>query len=305
MRNINMKTISVIALLFCVVMAGATAHAQNTTKAGAKQTGGKDKAAPKTSSELDDDFSPKAKPKVKPSVKPGNQNKSAAAPDEIGDPSSDGMPESNPAPSDTPASTPATSAAQSPAPANDAPKKAGVIRLCLAIPRAQMRTGDAAQAAEGVRNTFKSFFTGPTLETVALTARLPSQAFEEAKQSGCEYVLYSSLTHKKGGSGGGLLGRALGDVANTAVWHIPGGSSTAGAVARSAAISGVYTAASIANSIKAKDELTLEYKLEATDGAKLLIAKIEKAKAKSDGEDVITPLIEKAVEAVAAAMMKR
>ncbi len=302
MRNINLKIISVsIALLFCVVMARATAHAQNTTKAGAKQTGGKSKAAPKTSSELDEGFMPKAKPKEKPSGQPGIKNTGEAASEEIGDPSGGSTPESNSALTTTPvASVPSGSA-----PADNAPKKTGVMRLCLVTPRAQISAGDAAQAAEGVRNTFKSFFTGPTIETVLLTARLPSQAAEEAKQSGCEYVLYSSLTHKKGGGSSSLLGRALGDVANTAVWHIPGGSSTAGAVARSAAISGVYTAANVANSIKAKDELTLEYKLEATDGARLLIAKIEKAKAKSDGEDVLTPLIEKAAEMVAAAMMKR
>ncbi len=41
------------------------------------------------------------------------------------------------------------------------------------------------------------------------------------------------------------------------------------------------------------------------DGARLVAAKIEKVKAKANGEDVLTPLIEKAAEMVAAAMMKR
>jgi hypothetical protein len=102
-----------------------------------------------------------------------------------------------------------------------------------------------------VRNTFNSFLTGPTIETVALTARLPAQALEEARQSECGYVLYSSVTQKKGGGGGGLLGRALGNVASSSV-YIPGGSTVSGAVARSAAISGVYTVAQMASSIKAK-----------------------------------------------------
>ncbi len=120
-----------------------------------------------------------------------------------------------------------------------------------------MSGGDTAQAAEAVRNTFNSFLTGPTIETVALTARLPAQAIEEARQSGCGYVLYTSVTQKKGGSGGGgLLGRALGNVASSSV-YIPGGRTVGGAVARSAAISGVYTAALMASSINAKDELIL------------------------------------------------
>lgn len=309
MRNINLKSSGAhVALLLFVAIAGMTAHAQKPTNAKAKQSSGKSKAAPKASSDLDEDYPPLVMPKVKPPSRAGGANRGQAATDDLDDPTGGGTPESNSAPATTPTTTPATtpavSAPPSSATANGASKKAGVMRLCLVTPRTQMSAGDAAQAAEAVRNTFKSFFTGPTLETVALTARLPSQALEEAKQSECDYVLHSSLIHKKGGSGG-LLGRALGDAASTAVWHIPGSSSTAGAVARSAAVSGVYTATSIANSIKAKDELTLEYKLEATNGARLLVAKTEKAKAKSDGEDVLTPLIEKAAETIAAAMIKK
>jgi len=306
MRKTNLKTISVfVALLLCVAMTGMTARAQKPTSAKAKQSSGKSKAAPKASSGLDEDYPPLVIPKAKPPSRADAANRGQVAADEIDEPTGGGTPEANSAPATTPTTTPVTGAPPSSAPVNDAPKKAGVMRLCLVTPRTQMSAGDTAQAAEAVRNTFKSFFTGPTIETVIVAARLPSQAFEEAKQSGCEYVLYSSLTHKKGGSGGGLLGRALGDAANSAAWHIPGGGSTAGAVARTAAVTGINTAANLATSIKAKDEITLEYKLQATDGARLVSAKIEKAKAKADGEDVLTPLIEKAAEAVAAAMMKK
>jgi len=226
-------------------------------------------------------------------------------PDEIGDPTEGGTQEGNSAPARPPATTtPAAVSQPSAETFGSALKKAGVMRLCLVTPRAQMNASDAAQAAEAVSNTFKSYLTGPTIETIALAARLPSQAAEEAKQSECDYILHSSLIHKKG-SGGGLLGRALGDAASSAVWHIPGGGSAAGTIARTAAISGVYTAASIAGSIKAKDEITLAYKLDATDGAKPSLVRTEKVKAKSDGEDVLTPLIEKAAETIAAAMTKK
>lgn len=285
-------------LLFCVAPASAaTTHAQTGTQAGAKQPGAKGKAAAKVSSDLDD-FSPRAKSKEKPPGQSDAGNKGKATPDDISDPSAPGAPQADIAPLRAPAnSTPA--AVQPPRAATSASvsKKAGVTRLCLAPSRTQMSTGDAAQAAEAVRNTFKSLLTGPTIETTSLTARLPSQVFEEAKQGGCDYVLQTSLTHKKGG--GGLLGRALGDAASSAVWHIPGSGSAAGAVARSAAVSGVYTAASMAGSIKAKDELTLGYKLDAVDGTKPPMVGTEKAKAKSDGDDVLTPLIEKAAQAIA------
>ncbi len=127
--------------------------------------------------------------------------------------------------------------------------------------------------------------------------RLPSQALEEARQSQCDYVLYTSLTQKKGGGGGGMFGRALGNMAGSAAGHIP--VNTRGeAAARSVAVTGIHTSANIAGSIKARDELSLEYKLEAADGARPGVANTAKGKAKLDGEDVLTPLIQKAAEAV-------
>ena len=186
--------------------------------------------------------------------------------------------------------------------AANAPKKEGAVRICQMMPKAQVTTGSAAQAAEAVRNAFASYLTGPRLEIASLNARLPSQAMEEARQSQCDYVLYASMTQKKGG-GGGMFSRAVGNVVGAAAGHIP--VSTAGeAAARGAVITGVYTTANIASNIKAKDEITLEYKLEAVGGARPALSKTEKAKAKADGEDVLTPLIERAAEAIVAAATK-
>lgn len=303
MRKKDSTTSGVLVLLLlCVTSTAAvTTRAQTGTRTGAKQSGTKGKAAPKAGSELDDDLSPRTK--AKPLGRAGAVNNRTAAADDISDPSDPGTPEADSASENTPATrTRAPVTSPSIATSEGAKKKADVTRLCLAVPRVQMNAGDAAQAAEAVSHTFKSYLTSSTLETVVLGARLPSQAAEEAKQGGCDYVLYSSLTHKKGGSG--LLGRALGDAANSAVWHIPGGGSAAGTIARSAAISGAHTAASVAASIKAKDELTLAYKLETADGTKPPLIKTEKAKAKANGEDVLTPLIEKASEMIINVMRK-
>ncbi|HKG22820.1 MAG TPA: hypothetical protein VKC34_13045, partial [Blastocatellia bacterium] len=93
--------------------------------------------------------------------------------------------------------------------------------------------------------------------------------------------------------------------AGTAASSIPYGGSTGEVVARSAASAVIYNSAMIASSIKAKDELTLDYKFQSTEGdQKPLVANTAKAKAKSDGEDVITPLIEKAAEAIVATIRK-
>lgn len=175
-------------------------------------------------------------------------------------------------------------------------KKEGMSRIGIVMPKAQMSSADSADAAAALRNTFAAYLNSPNIELVALNARLPSQALEEAKQSNCDYVLYASLTQKKGG--GGMFGKALGNIASSAIGRLPGGRNAGEAAARSAAITGVYTAADISGSIKSKDELTLEYKLESTDAARPGLVSTDKAKARSDGEDVLTPLVEKAAQAV-------
>jgi len=172
-----------------------------------------------------------------------------------------------------------------------------VIRIGLIVPTVQMNAGNAAQAAEALRNTFASFLNGPTIEVVTLSARLPAQAIDEARQSQCDYVLSASMTVKKGG-GSGMFGRAIGNIAGSAAGHIPGGGSAATGAARSAAITGVYTTAAIANSIKAKDDVSLEYKLDHVATNKTSVANKDKAKANSDGEDVIAPLVQKAAQAI-------
>ena len=173
------------------------------------------------------------------------------------------------------------------------PKKPGVLRIGLLLPNVQMSAGNAAQAAEALRNSFASYLKGPNIEVVTLSARLPSLALEEARQSQCDYMLSSSMNVKKGGSGS-MFGRAIGNIAGATAGHIPGGGSASTGAARSVAITGVYTTAAIASSIKARDEVSLEYKLEPLDSAMQGLKNSLKAKASQDGEDVVTGLVEKA-----------
>ena len=184
------------------------------------------------------------------------------------------------------------------------PKKPGVIRIGLIMPTVQVNAGNPAQAAEALRNSFAGYLNGPSIEVVTLSARLPSQAMEEARQSQCDYVLSASMTVKKGG-GGGMFGRAIGNIAGSAAGHIPGGGSASTGAARSAAITGVYSTAAIVNSIKAKDEVSLEYKLDQVETAKTSVANKDKAKANSDGEDVVSPLVQKAAQAIVATVSKK
>lgn len=184
-----------------------------------------------------------------------------------------------------------------------APKKAGAVRIGLVMTRAQMKDGVPEMvAAEGVRNTFAGYINGPTVEVVALNARQTDQAIEEARQKSCDYVLFSSLTQKKGG---GMFGKIASGVAGAAGSAIPYGDSAGEAAARAAATTAIHTTATIAGSVKAKDEVTLEYKLLLIDStAAPLVDRKEKAKAKSDGEDVVTPMVEQAANSVVRAIKK-
>jgi hypothetical protein len=183
------------------------------------------------------------------------------------------------------------------------PKKTGVIRIGLVMPRVKMSSGDTAQAAEALRGNFASYLKGPSIEVIPLSSRLASQAAQEASQSECDYVIYLSLSVKKGG--GSMFGRAIGNIVGSAATQIPVGGSVTTATARSAAIGGVYTTAAIVSSIKAKDEVTLEYKLEPLDRGRQQSANTAKAKASQDNEDVVTDLIEKAAGEVVATVSKK
>lgn len=178
-------------------------------------------------------------------------------------------------------------------------------QTCIAIvlPSIKGADGDATGFANSLRELLTSYLTGPTLRAIPLDSRLPSQAVEEARQKQCGYVLVTSIARKH--SDGSGWGRALGRAAGTAAWYgVPYGSA-AGAAARGAAVAGAQAVSSLAETTKAKDELTFEYRLGTADTALHAAPRTEKAKAKTDREDLLTPLVEKVAESVAATILKK
>jgi hypothetical protein len=178
-------------------------------------------------------------------------------------------------------------------------------RICLAPATVESAVGNSADAANAVRETFTSFLTGPSLAVRPLNARLQSQVREEAKASGCRYLLLPTVKHQRKSSGGGLLGRMAGGAVEQGAWRAGAAAGgTVGGVAAGAAAGAAGAAANnYAYSVRTKDELALSYRLESADG-RVLLDKSEKRKAKSDGEDLLTPLVQHASEAVAAVTVK-
>jgi hypothetical protein len=179
-----------------------------------------------------------------------------------------------------------------------------VTQICLA-PAAVEAAPNGVDPLGAVRETFTSFLSGPSLGVAPLNARLQSQVREEAKLASCRYLLLTTVKHERKTGGGGLLGRVAGGAVQHGAWSVAGATgSTVGRVVAGAAAGAASSAAyDYAASSRNKDELTLTYRLESA--GTVLVEKSGKRKAKSDGEDLLTPLVQRASEAIANAVTAR
>jgi hypothetical protein len=191
----------------------------------------------------------------------------------------------------------------------------------VALPRAQLGQGNGASAdvAEPVRQALLAYLKGPAIEVVALDARIPLQINAEAQEKGCAYVLYTDVTQaRKGGGfgmlkklapmaaavpmlgGGGMSGQMAAGMAAQTMMNAQMQSAQEDAMANAmAAINGAQK-----NNVKAGDSLTLEYKL--VKPGEDHPAKADKfvGKAKENGDDVLSPLIESVATAVVETMAR-
>lgn len=169
-------------------------------------------------------------------------------------------------------------------------KREGVVRIGLAMTQTGLmgENVNAAALAEAVRGALMSNLNNTPIEVVALGGSQPHELESEAQQKQCDFVLYSTVAHKKGGGGGGFGGflKKSAAIASGAISPTTGGA-----------------AVNASGSLKAKDELTLEYRLQR--GAEGVVANTLKAKAKSDGDDLISQLTGQAATAVRAAVETR
>ncbi len=182
------------------------------------------------------------------------------------------------------------------------PKQAGVIRIGLSY----VKTGAIAKGippadlAQAVQNTLAIYLKVPNIEVVTLNGRLPAAIESEAAAAACDYVIYANVSHKKGGGGFGGFGSVLGSTV-AQVGGMAGG--VAGSIAGNVAAQAI-SAASVSEQMKNKDEITVDVTLNKTGGAAVL-GKQFKAKAKSDGDDIISQVVEQAAQAIVDAVGKK
>lgn len=174
-----------------------------------------------------------------------------------------------------------------PAPSSEAgPKREGVVRIGVALTKVTAAEGlDPEQLAAAVSGALSRRLAGPTVEVVRLQSRLPQQIDAEAGQKACDYVVHLTAAHKKGGGGGfgGFLKKAERAATGAIIGGTTGGDSE-----------------DFSANIKSKDELTLQYAVQRGSGAPSAPATL-KAKARADGEDLVSQLAEQAAAAVLAA----
>ena len=207
-------------------------------------------------------------------------------------------------------------AAQVAAPQVLGPKAAGKIRIGVAPPDAQLGQGNNAGAdySTPIRNAEIALMSGPAIEIAPLDSHIAMQLQAEAQQKQCDYILFSAVTVKHGAAGGfGKLAKFGGVAASmTPMGAMARG--MGGAVAASAAASvaaqaaqqqAISQLAGFNGQIKSKDDVTVQYQLVASGQSSPALQNSLKAKAKSDGEDVLTPLLQQTANEVLGAASKK
>ncbi|HXQ71503.1 MAG TPA: hypothetical protein VN844_13500 [Pyrinomonadaceae bacterium] len=197
-------------------------------------------------------------------------------------------------PSANPSNSPSTKAAEA-LPA----KKAGVIRIGVVTVKIDKVTEgmNAANLATAVQATLQEKLKAPNVEAVPIQATVLNQIEAEARQKECDYLVYTAVSLKKGGGGlGGMFGSTAAQVAAATV---PYGGSTTAAIATNTAASVVVA------DIKARDELTVDVRLEKPGAGYPAFSKQYKGKAKAAGEDIVTPPSTQAAQAIIEAATKQ
>ncbi|MFN2404421.1 MAG: hypothetical protein ABR594_00045 [Pyrinomonadaceae bacterium] len=179
------------------------------------------------------------------------------------------------------------------------PKKSGVIRIGVVTVKAD-KTAEhitAANLVTAVQTTLNENLKAPNVEAIPIQATVLNQIEAEAREKECDFLVYTTVSHKKGG--GGFGSSVLGSAATIAAGTVPYAGSATASIAANAATTVVVA------DIKARDELTVDVRLEKPGAGYPAFSKAFKGKAKSGGEDIITGPTTQAAQALIEAATKK
>ncbi len=166
----------------------------------------------------------------------------------------------------------------------------------MVLPVTEMQNGGPA-LNEAIRGLLISYLNGPAAEAIPLDGRIPVQVEVESKQKECDFIFYSVVTRRQRSSGLSTFLKS----ATPLIGMIPGGgapATAAGAAGTATATDQVLrTATDVSGAIKARDEVSVEFKLAAQGTVAPKAANVLKATARKDGDDVLSTLLAQAANA--------
>ena len=185
------------------------------------------------------------------------------------------------------------------------PKALGKIRIGVAPPDAQVGQGNntGGDYSTPIRNAEIALMSGPAIEIAPLESHIPMQLQAEAQQKQCDYVMFSSVTVKHSQGGGFGKFAKFGSMAASmtpmgAMAHGMAGAAAAQAASVAASQMAQQAAmnqlAGFNQQVKSKDDVSVQYQLVPLGQTTPVAQNTLQGKAKSDGEDVLTPLLTQA-----------
>ena len=188
------------------------------------------------------------------------------------------------------------------------PKQKGKVRIGVAPPDAQVGQGNnsGGDYSTPIRNAEIALMSGPAVDVVPLDSHIAMQLQAEAAQKQCDYVLFSSVQVKHAQSSFGKFAKYGSMAANVTPYGMMshGMASAAAASAAGAAASqmaqqqAMNQLSQFNGQIKSKDDVTVQYQLVPNGQTQPALQNTLQGKAKSNGEDVLTPLLTQTAEAV-------
>ncbi len=196
------------------------------------------------------------------------------------------------------------------------PKPAGKIRIGIAPPDAQVGQGNNSNGdySTPIRNAEVALMSGPAIDVVPLDSHIAMQLQAEAQQKQCDYVLTSGVVVKHAAASGFGKWAKFGGMAASmtpmgAMAHGMGGAMAAQAAGMAASQMAQKEAmnqlANFNGQIKSKDDVTVQYQLIGMGQTAPVLQNNLQGKAKADGEDVLTPLLQQTAEAVLTQVSKK
>lgn len=188
------------------------------------------------------------------------------------------------------------------------PKQAGKIRIGVAPPDAQVGQGNnsGGDYSTPIRNAEIALMSGPAIDVVPLDSHIPMQLQAEAAQKQCDYVMFSSVAVKHNQSSFGKFAKFGSMAANVTPIGMMSHTMASAAAASAASAAASQMAQQQAmnqlsqfnGQIKSKDDVSVQYQLVPNGQTTPVLQNALQGKAKSDGEDVLTPLLTQTATAV-------